>query len=154
MKFYLASLMLMTGMVAQAKPVHFKNCKSSIITEVFKSCPDGEGGSHTICESKQTFWGTVLADLTVDSQKRSASALLSYKSRSGKVTRSNARCILGSDQWMDCTTITPISELGRLTISFNINGIGPEVYFASIFADKINVPVGGFHNTERACQKL
>jgi hypothetical protein len=155
MKTCAASLILMlVSITSQATPVHFKNCKSDIIKEVFFTCPDGESGSQTVCGSKQTVLGSLVAEMTVDSQSRTATASVIYTPVSGKARQSATTCVLGSDQWMECTTKKSISQLGKLSIAFNINGIAPEVYFADIFADTENVPVGGFQNTSTDCEKL
>ncbi|MGZ3651531.1 MAG: hypothetical protein ACXVB9_19890 [Bdellovibrionota bacterium] len=146
------ALIGIAGPLAHAAPSELRNCKSEIVTEVFTSCPGGEGGSATPCGSKVTKWGNVVANLTVDSDKKSASATLTYTSPSGAVMKSNTKCSLGSDNWMSCETVKAVPSLGRLSISFNIAGIAPGVYFADIFADSSNVPVGGFQNTDSACQ--
>jgi hypothetical protein len=155
MKIVLIALTILasTAELAHAAPNSFKSCKSDIVTEVFESCPGGEGGSRTACGSKVTKWGSLSADMTVDSEKQTASATLVYVAVSGAVTKTNTACKLGDDQWMNCETTKSVPSLGHLTISFNISGIAPGVYFADIFADASNVPVGGFQNTDTDCQR-
>jgi hypothetical protein len=149
----LAFTFIITAPFAHAAPLSFHGCKSDIVTEKFTSCPGGEGGASTPCGSQVTKWGSLSADLTIDSAAKSASASLVYAPVSGVAVKSATTCRLGNDGWMDCMSAKAVPSLGRLTISFNINGIAPGVYFADIFSENANEPVGGFQNTDTACQK-
>jgi hypothetical protein len=149
---YIAGFIMAAGS-AQTAPLAFKNCKSNIVTEVFHSCNEGEGGASTPCSSTQTKWGFVVSNMTIDSEKAAASATLIYTSVKGKVIKSSVNCTMGDDHWMECVSTKKVPTLGHLEITFNINGIAPGVYFADIFADATNVPVGGFQNTDDACEK-
>lgn len=150
--FAIATLTLAT-VSAQAAPIAFKNCKSNIVTEVFHSCNEGEGGASLPCSSTPTTWGSVVSNMTIDSEKQTATLDLIYTSVKGEIVKSKASCTMGDDHWMECTSTKKVPTLGRLQVSFNINGIAPGVYFADIFADATNVPVGGFQNTDDVCEK-
>ena len=148
--YFLVLVVAVISFAAQAAPIEFKNCRSEIVTEVFVPCP-GEGGAATPCGSQTTKHGTFAADLIVDSPAKSASVLVTYSPVTGQPKQMATDCVLGSDSWMSCTTAEPIAKLGKLIVSFHIEGINPGVYFADIFADASNVPVGGFQ-TAMDCQ--
>lgn len=141
---YLMLTALTLPVAAQAAPARFHDCRSDIVTEQFFSCPGGEGGTGTVCGSKKTVWGSINAEFAVDPEAKSAAGSLVYAPKEGGTIRSALDCRLGDDNWMQCWTKKSVPVLGRLEVTFNIDGISPGVYFTDVFADAANVPVGGF----------
>ena len=129
---------------AAAGTFQFQGCRSEIAIEVFIPCTGGEGGAQTPCGSQTTNYGTLTADLKVDSQTKNASASVEYSPLNGTPKKMATSCTLGRDNWMDCTTTEALPILGKLIISFNIDGIKTGVYFSDIFSEATNVPVGAF----------
>lgn len=144
---------LLMSLDVLAAPVKFVNCQSAIETEEFIPCQGPGENAGQPCDSVKTLHGYVSADMTIDSQSKTAQASLRFTDLKGNVSSLETTCSVDRWKWMNCQTTDRVPVLGRFTISFNINGIAPDVYFAQIFADIQNAPVGGFQNTDDVCQR-
>ena len=151
----LLTITLALSAVAEAAPVSFTKCHSDLSTEVFTSSPDGEGGGPTLSGSTVTQWGSITFDLTVDADKKTASASsIVYTPLHGAAQMMWAKCKMGQDNWMDCKLAKKVKTLGKLDITFNIGGIQanqPNTFYADIFSDADNSPIGAAQ-TAMDCQ--
>ena len=153
LKLIIASALMASGVV-QAAPVKFKNCKSDVFTEEFPSCDGGEGSSCGFDQKvKRTVWGSASVDLTVDSAKKTAEATVTYSPTKGAQQKMTAECSIseGPSRWMECVT-DEVPTLGKLDITFNVNGTAPNNFNVLIYADATNVPLGQF-GAPADCQK-